>query len=194
MIVPLALPRLLGRLPDRPVMLAGGAVLTAGLLFGLAGPGLLALLAVWFVLGVGSSLIQTPTGRLLRRSAHEGDRPAIYAAQFALSHACWLVAYPLAGWIGGAFGLSDAFAVLALVALSSTAGALALWPAHDPGEVEHLHVPTDHEHVHMHDQHHCHAHEGWEGQEPHRHAHSHAPLQHKHAYVIDLHHPVWPSR
>lgn len=42
----------------------------------------------------------TPTGRLLRRSAEAGDRPALFAAQFVLSHACWLLTYPLAGRLG----------------------------------------------------------------------------------------------
>jgi len=194
MVVALVLPRFLDRLPDRPFMLAGGVVLTAGLLLGLTDPGLRALLPVWFVLGVGSSLIQTPTGRLLRRSAHEGDRPAIYAAQFALSHACWLIAYPLAGWVGGSLGLTAAFTVLAVVTLAATLAALALWPARDPGELEHRHETSEHEHLHVHDEHHRHEHEGWEGPEPHRHPHRHAPMKHQHAYVIDLHHPVWPSR
>jgi len=193
-VVALMLPRLLDGLPDRPFMLAGGVALTAGLLLGLTDPGLLALLPVWFVLGAGSSLIQTPTGRLLWRSANEGDRPAIYAAQFALSHACWLIAYPLAGWIGGTIGLTAAFTVLALVALTSTAAALALWPAHDPVQVEHRHEALEHEHLHVHDEHHQHLHEGREGQEPHCHPHEHASLQHKHTYVIDFHHPIWPSR
>ncbi len=194
MVVALVLPRFLDRLPDRPFMLAGGVVLTAGLLLGLTDPGLRALLPVWFVLGVGSSLIQTPTGRLLRRSAHEGDRPAIFAAQFALSHACWLIAYPLAGWTGGTLGLTEAFTILAVVTLASTVAALVLWPAHDPGALEHRHETSEHEHLHTHDEHHRHEHEGWEGPEPHRHPHRHAPMKHKHAYVIDLHHPVWPSR
>jgi MFS family permease len=197
MVVALMLPRLLDRLPERPFMLAGGVALAAGLALGVTDPGLPALLAIWFVLGVGSSLIQTPAGRLLRRSADEGDRPAVYAAQFALSHACWLVAYPLAGWIGATLGLTAAFMVLAPVALASTAAALALWPAHDPGEVEHLHEALEHEHPHVHDEHHrhAHAHDGdGEGHEPHRHRHAHAALRHKHPYVIDLHHPIWPSR
>ena len=193
MVVALMLPRFLDHLPDRPFMLGGGAILTAGLLLGLTDPGLLALLAVWFILGAGSSLIQTPTGRLLRRSAHAGDRPAIYAAQFALSHACWLIAYPLAGWIGGTLGLTAAFTVLALVALTSTAAAFALWPAHDPGEVEHLHEALEHEHLHVHDDHHQREHEGRDGQEPHYHPHRHAPVKHTHPYVIDLHHPMWPT-
>ena len=132
MIVALLLPRLLDRMPDRPFMLAGGVVLTLGLLFGLTEPGFLALLPVWFVLGAGSSLILTPSGLLLRRSAQEGDRPAIYAAQFALSHACWLIAYPLAGWVGRSLGLSAAFAILAAITLASTAVAVFLWPAENP--------------------------------------------------------------
>ncbi len=194
MVVALMLPRLLDRLPDRPLMLSGGLVLAAGLLAGLARPDLLALLAVWFVLGAGSSLVQTPAGRLLRRSARAGDRPAVYAAQFALSHACWLVAYPLAGWLGAAFGLTTTFAVLAALTLAATLAALVLWPRHDPAELAHEHAAVGHEHLHVHDAHHQHDHEGWEGPEPHLHAHRHAPLRHSHAYVIDLHHPVWPGR
>ena len=120
MIVALVLPRLLDRLPDRPIMLAGGLLLGLALLLGLTGPGMTGLLPLWLLLGAGSSLIQTPTGRLLRRSAREGDRPAIFAAQFALSHACWLIAYPLAGWSGGVLGLEAAFSILALVALAAT--------------------------------------------------------------------------
>ncbi|NNE85746.1 MAG: MFS transporter [Alphaproteobacteria bacterium] len=193
MIVALLLPRLLDRYPDRPFMLAGGFVMTIGLLLGLTEPGLIALLPVWFLIGAGSSLILTPAGRLLMRSAHEGDRPAIYAAQFALSHVCWLVAYPLAGWVGGTLGLSAAFSVLAVATLVSTGAALVLWPAHDPGDLEHAHAPTDHQHLHVHDEHHQHEHEGWEGPEPHRHPHRHEAVKHKHAYVIDMHHRAWPN-
>ena len=194
MAVALLLPRLLDRLPDRPFMLAGGAVLGAGLLLGLTGPGLLAMLPIWFLLGVGSSLIQTPTGRLLRRSAHESDRPAIYAAQFALSHGCWLIGYPLAGWIGGTLGLTATFMILAVVALASSAVAALLWPANGPVVLEHGHEAAEHEHLHVHDEHHWHEHEGWEGPEPHRHPHRHAPVKHKHAFVIDHHHWQWPTK
>ncbi len=194
MVVALVLPRLLDRLPYRPFMLAGGAILTAGLLLGLSDPGLRALLLIWFVLGTGSSLIQTPAGQLLKRSARESDRPAVYAAQFALSHACWLVAYPLAGLLGATLGMTAAFSVLAVLTLASTLVALILWPAHDPDEIEHEHESSRHTHLHTHDEHHQHKHDGREGTEPHSHPHRHAPLVHKHAYVIDLHHQLWPSR
>lgn len=192
MIVALALPRLLERVPERTAMLAGAAALGIGLLLGLAAPGWVAMLALWCLLGAGGSAVQTPAGRLLRRSAHEGDRPAVYAAQFALSHACWLAAYPLAGWLGARFGLDAAFAALGLLALAGTGLAGRLWPADDPAELAHSHAALAHEHLHVHDEHHRHTHEGWEGPEPHAHPHRHAPMRHVHPYVIDLHHQVWP--
>jgi len=193
MMVALVLPRLLDRLPDRPFMVAGGGLLGGGLLLGLTITDLPTLMAVWLVLGIGSSLVQTPAGRLLRRSADDGDRPAIYAAQFALSHACWLIAYPLAGWLGGAFSMETALAVLALIALAGTALAFMLWPAREDGVLEHHHEALAHEHPHIHDEHHRHDHDDAEIGEPHSHAHHHTALRHRHPYVINLHHPVWPG-
>lgn len=80
--------------------------------------------------------MQTPTGRLLRRSADTSDRPAVFAAQFALSHACWLLTYPLAGWLGETAGLSFTALVLAVVTLVGVAGASLMWPANEPEVIE----------------------------------------------------------
>jgi len=193
MLVALLLPRLVDRVADRPVMLAGAGLLLVGLLLGLLNPGLGWLLPVWFVLGCGLSLVQTPIGRVLRRSCRDSDRPAFFAAQFALSHLCWLFAYPLAGALGAAYGTGIAFAGLALVVAVAAAAAAFLWPRRDVAELEHEHPPLAHEHLHVHDEHHQHAHAGWEGPEPHSHEHRHAPLRHRHAYVIDLHHGHWPA-
>ena len=104
MVAALALPRLLERVPDRRAMLTGAGVLAIGMPIGPLAGSLASLIPLWFVLGLGYSLTQTPTGRLLRRSAHAEDRPALFAAQFALSHACWLITYPLAGRLGAAAG------------------------------------------------------------------------------------------
>ena len=41
--------------------------------------------------GFGFSRTQTPIGRIINRSAHNSNRGAVLAAQFALSRACWLV-------------------------------------------------------------------------------------------------------
>lgn len=189
----LSLPKLLSNVRDRTVMAAGGFLMAAGLAAGTLLPSFSGMMPLWFVIGIGYSAVQTPAGRLLRRSSSEGDRPAYYAAQFALSHACWLITYPLAGWLGNSFGLITAFGVLCGICVSATVAALMLWPAHDPAELEHVHDEIDHEHLHVHDEHHQHEHEGWEGPEPHAHPHRHKPLRHAHAYSIDGHHPRWPG-
>jgi MFS family permease len=192
MMAALALPRILERVPERTIMIVGAVLLAFGLAAAATLPNFPIAAGLWLMLGVGSSLVQTPGGRLLRRSSHAEDRPSLFAAQFALSHACWLITYPAAGWIGATFGLATTFAVMVAVVLIAGGLALSLWPKADPVEVAHTHDPKDHDHLHVHDEHHQHEHEGWEGPEPHRHRHRHGPLQHAHAFVIDDHHPVWP--
>ena len=193
MAIALLLPRLLADVAERPVMLAGGALLLIGLLLGLADPGLGWLLPLWFMIGCGLSLVQTPIGRVLRRSCRDSDRPAFFAAQFALSHLCWLFTYPLAGWLGAEFGTGAAFAGLAIVVAIAMIAAARLWPREDVTVLAHEHPAFMHEHLHVHDPHHQHGHAGWEGLEPHSHPHRHAPMRHRHAYVIDLHHSQWPA-
>lgn len=154
MLAALLLPRLLDNRPDRPVMIGGAAVLVTSLL-GLSFMSLVygiewvSLLAGWLVIGVGYSVVLTPSGRLLKRSAHAEDRPAVYAAQFALSHACWLVTYPLAGWLMTIAGPTIAFALLSLLAAAGMVGGVILWTQDDNGTIEHTHhdLPEDHPHV-----------------------------------------------
>lgn len=193
MLVAVSLPRLLDRFPDRPFLLGGGVLLAIGLLAGAWLPSYPFLLLLWLVLGAASSLVQTPAGRLLKRSTDEADRPAVYATQFALSHAAWLLAYLLAGWMGVRFGLAAGFLVLSGLALAATIAAIVLWRGDDGPELVHRHAPMFHEHLHFHDDHHQHAHEGWEGPEPHRHPHRHQALHHRHRFVINFHHPRWPG-
>ena len=96
---------------------------------------------------------------MLHRSAHPEDRPAIFAAQFALSHACWLVTYPLAGWIGAGAGLSVAALVLAAIGAAGLIAVLRIWPAKDDTELTHDHadLAPDHPHLAEHGTHHHHA-------------------------------------
>ena len=150
----LALPLLLGRMQSRPVML-GGAVLMAATLLLLgwmaAGDGVdwYALLVGWFVLGLGYSAVLTPSARLLRRSASQQDRQALFAAQFALSHVCWLLTYPLSGWLGADGRMTAAFLVLGGLTATGALAAPLLWPADDPQVINHFHVdlPANHPHV-----------------------------------------------
>jgi len=132
MVVALLMPRLLRRRSDRTVMLVGGTLLVAGLAATSLVGAFAGLLACWLLLGVGLSLVQTPAGRLIARSGDPEDRPALFAAQFSLSHACWLVTYPLAGIAGAALGLSSIALILASLAALATAGAVRFWPAPSP--------------------------------------------------------------
>ncbi|MDO9501428.1 MFS transporter [Falsiroseomonas sp.] len=146
----LLVPRLVEQKGDRPVMLAGAALLVLGLAVAPAAMGAWApLLALWALLGLGNGLVLTPAGRLLRRSAQPGDRPALFAAQFALSHGCWLLAYPLAGWLGAAAGTFWAFAAMAALGLAGVVLATLSWRAAEELPVEHSHddLPADHPHL-----------------------------------------------
>lgn len=134
--------------------------------------GWVSLLATWFLLGVGYSATQMPSGRLLRRSAHAEDRYTVFAAQFALSHACWLVTYPLAGWLGATLPLATLAGLFAVATMASVAAAVALWPTHGTDALDHDHpeLPRDHPHLREHGS------------------------RHAHTIVIDDLHPACPSR
>ncbi|EHN13024.1 putative NreB protein [Patulibacter medicamentivorans] len=127
MLAAVALPRLLRAFGDRSLMLAGGALLVAGLVATAAVSSYAMLLVVWALLGVGLALAQTPAGRLVQQSAQADDGPALFAAQFSLSHACWLVTYPVAGALGALIGLSQVAIVLAAIAGISVVAAAWLW-------------------------------------------------------------------
>jgi MFS family permease len=129
MLAALLLPVVLRRRSDRTVMVAGGALLTAGLFASVFIADYSTLVVCWFVLGIGLSLVQTPAGRLIRRSAPSSGRPALFAAQFSLSHLCWLITYPVAGIAGQFLGLGAAAGLLAALAAIGVAIAVSVWPA-----------------------------------------------------------------
>ncbi|BDT85511.1 MULTISPECIES: MFS transporter [Nocardia] len=183
MLVALALPRVLERLGARPVMMAGAVTLLTGLgsavaLSAAAGGEWRwgAAVAVWAVVGVGTAAVLTPTGQVLRRSSQAADRPALFAAQFSLSHLAWLVTYPLTGWLSTSAGFTVTWSVLTVLAGAGITVALRMWPRNDPAELTHQHevgtidparladaVRVDERHV-----------------------------LHTHAFVIDAEHPRWP--
>ncbi|MFJ4264573.1 MFS transporter [Paenarthrobacter nicotinovorans] len=138
MIVALSAPRVLARVGGRAVMLTGAGlipvVLSGVTVMTFTGPvesGWPVLLVLWFLLGVGNSTILTPSARLLRDASDEYTRPYVFTAQFSLSHACYIVAYPLAGWLGAAAGLGQAALALTILAILGAAGAFVSWPRHD---------------------------------------------------------------
>ena len=159
MLAAFLLPRILEGLDDRPVMIGGAALMVAGVAFVPLVGSLATLIALWALIGFGFSLTQTPIGRIINRSARAPDRGAVFAAQFALSHACWLVTYPLAGWIGASAGLTAAALVLAAIGALGLIAVLRIWPSDDQSLLSHDHpeLPPDHPHLVEHGAHHAHA-------------------------------------
>lgn len=126
----LTVPRLLERFADRVIMLAGASAAAAGLLVVVAALVVFplswsTLVGTWVLLGAATSLVNTPAGRLLRRASTDANRTAVFTAQFSLSHAGFLLTYPLAGWVGATVNQGLAAAILAI--LSSFAAIAAAW-------------------------------------------------------------------
>lgn len=183
-LVALVLPRILGRIADRVVLLGGGALLCTGILGAVALSGAHAgqwrwggALLVWAVAGMGSGLVLTPIGRVLRRSARDTDRPAVFAAQFSLSHACWLLSYPVAGLLVTTAGYAIGWTVLAGLTVLGAALAVGLWPRRDEQVLDHVHhdLPAGHAHL--------------AGAE----ATPDGGWRHAHRFVIDAEHRRWPQ-
>ncbi|GAB2873527.1 MFS transporter [Streptomyces mayteni] len=182
MLTALLLPRILGRRGDRAVLLPAALALPA-VLIAIAGitaapPNAwtwTALLGTWALIGAASSAVITPAGRVVRRSASDADLPAAYAAQFSLAHACWLVTYPLAGWLAAGIGLPSTALALGAISLTAALTGALLWPRHDAAALEHQHtnLPADHPHL--------------TDAQP-----DDTGFRHHHHYVIDRHHHTWP--
>ncbi|MEV0669883.1 hypothetical protein [Mycobacterium sp. NPDC050441] len=136
MLTALGVPRLLLRTSDRAVMLAGAVICTSGLgattLFLSAAPGgfagRAALAVLWAALGIGTSMVNTPAARLLRRNSTVQDRNEVFTAQFSLSHAGFLLTYPVAGWVGATLNQPVAALLLAALATLATLAAAVIWP------------------------------------------------------------------
>lgn len=134
MLVALGMPKLLDTLPDRSVMLTGGITIPT-LLLAATGtiawtdgtPQWVALLILWALIGAATSTILTPSARLLRRGSTEENRPAVFAAQFSLSHACFLITYPVAGVLGAAIGLPAVALVLVGIGVLGSIVATTAW-------------------------------------------------------------------
>ncbi|MFB8007448.1 MFS transporter [Nocardia sp. NPDC056000] len=143
MLVALMLPRILTGVPDRAVMLTGCRILPGALavaaVIPLLGPftGSALLSVTWIALGAGTSMINTPSARLLRAESDSASRTAVFTAQFSLSHACFLLTYPIAGGLGAVAGLPITAVVLAVIATLAATTAARVWPALAPvgGEV-----------------------------------------------------------
>ncbi|RXK11908.1 MFS transporter [Halarcobacter mediterraneus] len=188
MIVALFLPKLLNKLEIRKVIFLGSFILSLGLLFSSLNPNTILFLLLWFFLGVGLSLIQVPAGFLVRISCKEEDSTNYFTANFSLSHLCWMIAYPLSGYMGVTYGLSTTFILFSFLCVSSTIIAYKIYPNPDKLELKHTHKEFFHYHENEESKHHG---EGKTIKE--ENGHWHKEFTHKHKFVIDMHHRQWPN-
>jgi len=124
LIVAVNIPWVVDKIGVIRTMVVGATVIMIGLVAAVTvtmiatntGAGWIPLLGAWVLLGMGTSLVNTPSSRLLADASTPANRNLVYTAQFALSHACFLLTYPIAGWLG-AVNLTGAAVALTLVAV-----------------------------------------------------------------------------
>ena len=123
LLVALNTPRIVDRIGVTRTMTLGAATIAFGLVAAVVSTVVAtsgtdvwgALLVVWAFLGAGTSLVNTPSARLLLAASTEQNRNLVYTAQFSLSHAFFLITYPIAGWLGAADLTASATVLLFIV-------------------------------------------------------------------------------
>ena len=194
MLAALSFPKLSSVFNDKLIVQSGAIFLAVGLGMMATEPMFSFALFCWFITGVGWSLVQTPSGKIVNMSADPADRSSYFSAQFALSHLCWLITYPITGQLVLYFGFGFTAAFLACIVLTCFIFSILFWPTEDEDILNHQHKTLVHSHAHGHDdQHHIHQHGNDLDQESHNHEHQHHEVVHTHKFVIDLHHQEWPK-
>ena len=87
---------------------ASGPLMLLALAAVAAAPHYFVILAAWFFIGAGYSILGVRGSELLASDSSGAERPHVYAAHFALSHAGWGLTYPLAGFLVTMAGFSTA--------------------------------------------------------------------------------------
>lgn len=211
----LLLPTLIERFKVRTLMLTAGLLGSLLLAVVTLGPQLSELVLLYGLMGCSLAIVQTPTGNILKSSCIEEHRAAVFATQFSVSHAGFLVFYPLAGVLSAQYGVVISYLLMAVIAVCALVGAAYLWPINDRLSLVHRHKAVHHDHWHTHgddgylekrsakeasaediaagDGHHNdHTHAVHPGAEPHKHPHQHQEVEHEHRFVIDNNHLTWP--
>ncbi len=96
---------------------SAGPVMLAALVAVAIAPRYSVVMAAWALIGAGYSILGVRGSELLAENSNGDERPHIYAAHFALSHAGWGLTYPLAGFLTTAFGFGKTGWVFAVILL-----------------------------------------------------------------------------
>lgn len=105
----------LGR--DLGVKCAGPVMLAALVAVAIA-PRYTVVMAAWALIGASYSILGVRGSELLAENSNGEERPHIFAAHFALSHAGWGLTYPLAGFLTTALGFGKTGWVFAAILLA----------------------------------------------------------------------------
>ena len=111
---------------DPAAVIAGGIVLSISLLPGWMTPPLAIFGFLWVLNGAGQALIAIPSSTLVASHTSTDERGRAFAAQFAITHACWLISYPLVGHLAGALGPPIAFSICGIACLAITVVAVVI--------------------------------------------------------------------
>ena len=106
-------------------VLLGGVVLAASLLPSAFTPGLLLFGILWLWNGAGQALIAIPSSTLVASHTRPEERGRAFAAHFAITHACWLVTYPLTGRLSARLGPANTFLACGLACIAITCAGFA---------------------------------------------------------------------
>ena len=96
-------------------LVLGGITMSAALLPGMLFPPITLFAALWFLNGMGQALAAIPSGTLLAEHTQDDERGRAHAAHFALTHACWLITYPVAGFATARFGPAPAITAAGVI-------------------------------------------------------------------------------
>ena len=121
-------------------MLAGGLILAGSLLPAALAPGLLVFAALWMLNGAGQALVAIPSSTLVASHTRTGERGRAFAAHFAITHACWLITYPLTGRVAEQLGPAKTFLICGLACLGVAVVGVAMG---NPVEASHVHPAID---------------------------------------------------
>jgi MFS transporter, NRE family, putaive nickel resistance protein len=88
-------------------LMAGGLILSISVLPGVLNPPLTVFGLLWMLNGAGQALIAIPSSTLVAVHTTNDERGRAFAAHFAITHAWWLIAYPVTGRLASALGATN---------------------------------------------------------------------------------------
>jgi MFS transporter, NRE family, putaive nickel resistance protein len=86
-------------------------ILSISILPGILNPPLAVFGFLWILNGAGQPLIAIPSSTLVAIHTSNDQQGRAFAAHFAITHACWLIAYPVKAHLASAVGPQRTFSI-----------------------------------------------------------------------------------